>query len=182
MTSVFTTPFVTPALRGLAKGLLRLFGWKVEPTHRMSPPFVFIGAPHTSNCCGQVEFVGIRASEQTRYQALEAQCVVTYPACGCPAQQPLTDDGSRLRFDDVAGVACVQGTCTTFVPDCGAPCGAGTTCFSCADRAGVFAACTTTCAGSAACTDATRPLCQMGATGNVAGMFCTPSEIACDAQ
>jgi hypothetical protein len=49
MISVFTTPLVTPALRGLAKGLLRLYGWKVVPDDRMRPPFVFLGAPHTSN-------------------------------------------------------------------------------------------------------------------------------------
>ena len=47
--SVFTTPVLTPMLRGLARGLLRLHGWKVEPDARMKPPFVFIGAPHTSN-------------------------------------------------------------------------------------------------------------------------------------
>jgi len=49
MSSVFTTPVITPLLRGLASGLLRAFGWKVIPADRMRPPFVFIGAPHTSN-------------------------------------------------------------------------------------------------------------------------------------
>ncbi len=49
MSSVFTTPVLTPALRGLAKGLLKLYGWKVVPTDRMQPPFVFLGVPHTSN-------------------------------------------------------------------------------------------------------------------------------------
>lgn len=49
MSSVFTTPVLTPVLRGLAKGLLKLSGWKVVPTDRMQPPFVFLGVPHTSN-------------------------------------------------------------------------------------------------------------------------------------
>jgi 1-acyl-sn-glycerol-3-phosphate acyltransferase len=49
MSSVFTTPVLTPVLRGLARGLLRLSGWKVVPFDHMRPPFVFIGAPHTSN-------------------------------------------------------------------------------------------------------------------------------------
>jgi 1-acyl-sn-glycerol-3-phosphate acyltransferase len=49
MSSVFTTPVLTPALRGLAKGLLKLYGWHVVPTDRMRPPFVFLGVPHTSN-------------------------------------------------------------------------------------------------------------------------------------
>jgi 1-acyl-sn-glycerol-3-phosphate acyltransferase len=47
--SVFTTPVLTPILRGLARVLLRMSGWRVEPDARMQPPFVFIGAPHTSN-------------------------------------------------------------------------------------------------------------------------------------
>lgn len=47
--SVFSTPVLTPALRGLARVLLRISGWTVEPNARMQPPFVFIGAPHTSN-------------------------------------------------------------------------------------------------------------------------------------
>jgi 1-acyl-sn-glycerol-3-phosphate acyltransferase len=49
MRSVFTTPVITPLLRAVTKGLLRAFGWKVVPTDRMQPPFVFLGAPHTSN-------------------------------------------------------------------------------------------------------------------------------------
>src|SRR5690606_11303525 len=33
----------------LARLLLWLAGWRVQPAARMEPPFVFIGAPHTSN-------------------------------------------------------------------------------------------------------------------------------------
>lgn len=47
--SVFTTPVLTPIMRALARLLLRLAGWHVQPDARMKPPFVFIGAPHTSN-------------------------------------------------------------------------------------------------------------------------------------
>src|SRR6476646_2799075 len=86
----------------------------------------FAGA-HTSNCCGQVQFIGFRNSVKTQFETLEAQCDATYPLCGCAAQQPTADDGSRLRFDRQADVTCLQGKCTTFVPDCGQPCGAGTT-------------------------------------------------------
>lgn len=141
-----------------------------------------VAVAHRTNCCGQVQVIGVRASEQARYQTLEAQCDATYSACGCAAQQPSADDGSRLRFDDHAGVTCLQGVCTTFVPDCGAPCLAGTTCFSCANGAGVFAACTTICTDSGGCTDPARPLCQMGSSGNTAGMFCTTSDVACDTR
>lgn len=47
--SVFTTPVLTPLLRGLAWFLLRISGWTVQPDPRLKPPCVFIGAPHTSN-------------------------------------------------------------------------------------------------------------------------------------
>jgi hypothetical protein len=139
-----------------------------------------VAANHTTNCCGQVQAIGLSASELPRFQSLEARCDATYPACGCAAQQPYADDGSRLRFDDVAGVACLGGVCTTFALDCRAPCAAGKTCFSCANNATVFAACTTACATSAECTDPALPLCQSGSSGNTAGMFCTASGIACD--
>jgi hypothetical protein len=139
-----------------------------------------VAASHTTNCCGQEQVFGLRASEQARFSTLEAQCDVTYPACGCAAQQPFADDGSRLQFQQTAGVTCVQGQCTTFVPDCGAPCATGTTCFSCTNHGSLFAACTTTCTGSADCHDATLALCQSGSTGNTYGMFCTPSNVTCD--
>ncbi|HEY0961352.1 MAG TPA: lysophospholipid acyltransferase family protein [Pseudomonadales bacterium] len=47
--SVFTTPVLTPILRGIARVLFRLCGWRAVPDARMRAPFVFIGAPHTSN-------------------------------------------------------------------------------------------------------------------------------------
>jgi hypothetical protein len=137
---------------------------------------------HTTNCCGQEQIFGLRVTEQARFAALEAQCDPTYPACGCAAQQPFVDDGSQLRFQGAAGVACVQGQCMTYVPDCGQPCATGTVCFSCTNHGSIFAACTTACTGSTDCHDSTLPLCQSGSTGNAYGMFCTASNVACDTQ
>jgi len=139
-----------------------------------------VAVSHTSNCCGQAQMIGIRTSAQSAFQTLEAQCDATYPACGCAAGQPTTDDGSRIKFDGAAGVACEQGKCTTFVPDCGGPCAAGTTCFSCANHAVMFAACTTACTASGDCHDPALPLCQMCSTGNTYGMYCTAANVACD--
>ena len=141
----------------------------------------FAGA-HTTNCCGQVQFIGFRNSVKTQFQTLEAQCDASYPLCGCAAGQPTADDGSRLRFSDQAGVTCLQGKCTTFVPDCGQPCSAGTTCFSCITKPTMFAACTTMCADSNACADPTLPLCQMGTSGNTSGKFCTAANVVCDTK
>jgi 1-acyl-sn-glycerol-3-phosphate acyltransferase len=49
MASIFTTPVLTPLLRSLARGWLWTVGWKVDVPEQPRPPFVFIGAPHTSN-------------------------------------------------------------------------------------------------------------------------------------
>ncbi|MEY3661041.1 MAG: 1-acyl-sn-glycerol-3-phosphate acyltransferase [Pseudohongiellaceae bacterium] len=49
MSSVFTTPLLAPALRSLARVGLRATGWKILVADLPRPPFVFIGAPHTSN-------------------------------------------------------------------------------------------------------------------------------------
>jgi len=131
---------------------------------------------------GQVQFIGFHTSDKARSDTLEAQCDATYPLCGCAAQQPTTDDGSRLRFSDQAGVTCLQGKCTTFVPDCGEPCGAGTTCFSCSNHNSAFAACTTMCTDSSQCTTPALPLCQIGMSGNTAGKFCTAANVVCDSK
>src|SRR3954452_19467564 len=57
-----------------------------------------VAVSHTTNCCGQEQVFGLRATEQARFTMLEAECDSTYPACGCAAQQPFVDDGSRLPF------------------------------------------------------------------------------------
>lgn len=49
MASVFNTPVLTPLLRAVATLGLRLSGWKLDLAQMPHPPFVFIGAPHTSN-------------------------------------------------------------------------------------------------------------------------------------
>jgi len=139
-------------------------------------------AVHQTNCCGQRKYLGLATSAQAAYASLEPKCQQTYPACGCAETSPTTDDGSALRFDGTPAVACVQGVCTTFVPDCGAPCATGTTCFSCMTHSALYAACTTMCASSSACHDPALPMCQSGSSGNTVGMFCTASDVACDTK
>jgi 1-acyl-sn-glycerol-3-phosphate acyltransferase len=48
-TTIFSTPFLTPLLRILAIGILKLIGWKAIGEELKDPRFVLIGAPHTSN-------------------------------------------------------------------------------------------------------------------------------------
>lgn len=47
--TVFSTPILTPCLRLIARGLLRLIGWRCVGTTPEKQHFVLIGAPHTSN-------------------------------------------------------------------------------------------------------------------------------------
>lgn len=49
MASAFRTPVLTPCLRALARLGLRLTGWQVDIHPPVTPPYVFVGAPHTSN-------------------------------------------------------------------------------------------------------------------------------------
>jgi len=137
---------------------------------------------HVANCCGTSIALGFRTTVQTQFAALEPLCDMSYPGCGCPTGLPMTEDGSTLRFDQQAGVTCLQGKCTTFVPDCGKPCASGTTCFTCISHNANFAACTTMCTDSSQCSDPSLPLCQMGTSGNVSGKYCTAANIMCDTK
>jgi 1-acyl-sn-glycerol-3-phosphate acyltransferase len=47
--SVFSTPVITPVFRFLANICLKMLGWRVEPGTLPPPPYIVIGAPHTSN-------------------------------------------------------------------------------------------------------------------------------------
>jgi hypothetical protein len=48
-----------------------------------TPADCFAGA-HTTDCCGNAQFIGFRTSEQARFQTLEAQCDATYPDVAAP--------------------------------------------------------------------------------------------------
>jgi hypothetical protein len=137
-----------------------------------------------ADCCGRRRHVGLNVGDQARYATLQAQCELLWPACACPTGPTTTDDNSVIREGTTAGIACVQGTCTTYVPACAGPCPSGLTCFSCQDKTTLYAACTTACsvASSSDCTDPARPLCQAGTSGNVAGTYCTAAGTACDTR
>ena len=47
--SLFTTPLAAAPLRLLANGFLKVTGWRVVHGTLPHPPFIVIGAPHTSN-------------------------------------------------------------------------------------------------------------------------------------
>lgn len=47
--TVFNTPLLTPLLRALSAGILKVIGWKAIGKPLENQRFVLIGAPHTSN-------------------------------------------------------------------------------------------------------------------------------------
>jgi hypothetical protein len=145
-----------------------------------------VAVKHTSSCCGQIRYIGIRQTEKARFDANEPACDASYPACGCAAQSPLMDDGSvDIRQTVQPGVKCQLGTCTTFVRDCAKPCAAGTTCFTCTTPSLWFGACTVPCANSSDCPSSLgMPSCTTanGTSGNTSGSFCAYADTLCDSK
>jgi hypothetical protein len=127
-----------------------------------------VAVTHTTNCCGTAIWIGIRASEKSRYDALESACDASYPRCGCAEGPPVTDDGSILPFGKMAGVACVAGTCKTFAQACGHACDTGHACATCmAPDAGATSACSPQCTKDTDCTDPARSKCDVVFTTGV---------------
>jgi hypothetical protein len=130
------------------------------------------------NCCGTERYIGLRATERSRYQMLETQCHMTWPVCQCASGAPSTDDGSFPAPGTEPSVACQQGVCTTYIAACGHPCAPGTKCFTCASGPGTFAACSAGCDSAADCADPSTPTCQRATSGGYS-KFCAPSNVAC---
>ena len=93
---------------------------------------------HHTNCCGGQAWLGIRASEEARFGALEAMCVQSFPACGCFDGSISADDGSQIASGTIPPVACVGGSCRTYAAGCGQPCPTGTSCKPCSNGVGVM--------------------------------------------
>jgi hypothetical protein len=76
-------------------------------------------AIHQTDCCGNTLAMGVRASEVTRFEALEPICRDSYPACGCPARPTQTDSGETVTDPSTVQVGCISrgpaGFCMTYV-------------------------------------------------------------------
>lgn len=74
---------------------------------------------HQTDCCGNTHAVGMNHSERDRFDAAEAACRATYPACGCPAGPTTTDSGETAFDASAIQVGCIQSgasrVCTTYV-------------------------------------------------------------------
>jgi hypothetical protein len=137
-----------------------------------------LAVTHTTSCCGSAIWIGIRSSEKDRYAALESACDRTYPACGCAAGAPVTDDGSVVQFGGMAGVSCQAGMCKTFSKACGQSCGDGRSCVTCmAPDAGATSSCSLKCMKDTDCIEPGRTKCQYFYTSGT----CVSPTLACGA-
>jgi hypothetical protein len=67
---------------------------------------------HQVDCCGTILIMGLPASEQPGFEALEQYCAAQFPLCGCAAQGMMLEDGSSIDFGSTAAIAdCVEGRC-----------------------------------------------------------------------
>ena len=91
---------------------------------------------HQINCCGTMRALGIRADQQSAFDAAEASCRGMYPGCGCAALPTEADDGTTSDGTSTARAECVSGQCTStyglgngdVCTPGGAACGAGLAC------------------------------------------------------
>lgn len=74
-------------------------------------------AVHQIDCCGSRAALGININEGPRFDYDEAICRGQYPACDCVDRGILADDGQSAYYEADVGVACSEGSCTTFVID-----------------------------------------------------------------
>ena len=137
-----------------------------------------LAVTHTTSCCGSAVWMGIRSSEKQRFASLESACDRTYPACGCAAGPPQTDDGSIVPFGGMAGVSCQGGSCKTFSKACGHPCDTGRSCVTCmSPDAGATSVCSLQCTKDTTCTEPNRTKCEFVFSSGI----CVDPTMACNA-
>jgi hypothetical protein len=73
---------------------------------------------HGTSCCGDAEWVGVNASQQATFSAVEMRCrtAIPYSACGCPSGPPTAQDGRIVMFGTTPPVRCSGGVCLTYAP------------------------------------------------------------------
>jgi hypothetical protein len=133
-------------------------------------------ARHMVDCCGTMIAFGLNAADEQRFKLAERRCAATFPACGCAPGPTRTDDGSEAFDDAGIEVACLQGTCTTYLEGCGEPCPDGRCCFRCTtDQQQDYYACSTACESDADCIDPALPACAPSLYGTT---FCA-EDVGC---
>jgi len=73
-------------------------------------------ALHMISCCGSQVAIGIRSSEQARFEDAEARCDAQYPGCGCAQGPTQAEDGKSTFNNEQIVVNCDMGQCMTAVP------------------------------------------------------------------
>lgn len=62
---------------------------------------------HQSDCCGTLVARGISSDARMTFDLLEPVCRASLPACDCPAQPTMTDNGEVVTDPSAVQVACV---------------------------------------------------------------------------
>ena len=137
-----------------------------------------VAVVHTTSCCGAAVWLGLRSTEAQAFATLERTCDASYPACGCAAGPPTTDDGSIVMRGGAASASCQAGTCKTFATACGRPCEAGRSCLTCGAQDAGISVCSLRCTADTNCTEAAYPRCQSGLGSGI----CAPQSTACTGQ
>lgn len=70
---------------------------------------------HQSDCCGNIQAIGIEAPLRAPYEAAEMMCRPGYPRCGCPTRGIHADDDQWTFTSTSVGVRCTANRCTTYV-------------------------------------------------------------------
>lgn len=70
---------------------------------------------HQIDCCGSTAAIGISSFERRRFEMAEGTCRTQYPACGCPAQPTIAEDGQFVLDPARLVVQCINTFCTTSV-------------------------------------------------------------------
>ena len=63
---------------------------------------------HQINCCGTVLSYAVNVWSVTTVEMDEPTCRASYPHCGCPTQQTMTDSGEVVTDPTMVNVACVS--------------------------------------------------------------------------
>ncbi len=67
-----------------------------------------------TDCCGTLRAIAINANESDRFSDAEQTCEEQYPPCGCASHRVDTEDGDNVYSAKDVGVACVEGSCSTY--------------------------------------------------------------------
>lgn len=71
---------------------------------------------HQLDCCGTLVAWGLNSNDAKPFAEVEAMCQMQFPMCDCSPMPTVTDDGKTVEDAATIMVACMDGSCHSFVP------------------------------------------------------------------